>query len=646
MSFSQDFNPIKGRGSIQNIHKINIDTSTLSKVFEGYGSLSAGASSRLLFDYPEPTRSEILDYLFKPNFGANILHLKVEIGGDVNSTDGSEPSIAATRFEFENPKSGYFKRGYEYWLMAEARKRNPDIILEGLQWGAPGWIGKGNFYSKDNANFVCSWIMGAKTYWNIDVNYVGIWNERNYSKDYIKLLRNTLNEKGLQKVLIDAGDLWQIHEKWSIADDLLKDSILMKDVGVINSHTSEQTNYYITNNAWQTGKPVWSGESHFYGGDWYAAANWARSIRSYINGRFTKIINWSLISSYHDFLVVPRSGLMLANTPWSGYYEIQPAIWVMAHINQFVKPGWRYLDSACKWWASEGNPAEGLSMVTLKSDKTNDYSIIIETMDAKEPQTLKFKLSDNLSSNDLAVFLSSFKKEEFAQQSDIKQNNHKFCITVFPNSIYSLTTTRGQKKGLAVHAIPNSTSFSTNYFNNFETQELNTSARYFMDQHGTFEVVKRLDNKGKCLKQISVTPGIVWRDFKHPWTIIGDSAWHNYRISVDIMFPDTGEIIVGGRSEMPGWGNLPKGYTLHILRNSFWQLKKDGLKVLATGKIINFNRKWHTIEMIFINDKIEAKIDNKSIVKLIDDTCLKGFVGLGSGWNEAYFDNIIISEIK
>ena len=59
--------------------------------FEGTGALSAGASSRLLLDYPEPERSQILDYLFKPNYGAALQILKVEIGSDTNSTCGSEP---------------------------------------------------------------------------------------------------------------------------------------------------------------------------------------------------------------------------------------------------------------------------------------------------------------------------------------------------------------------------------------------------------------------------------------------------------------------------------------------------------------------------------------------------------------------------
>ena len=99
-------------------------------------------SGRLLIDYPEPARSEILDFLFKPNYGAALHHLKVEIGGDVNSTDGTEPSYARTREEFNHPKPEYFNRGYEWWLMREAKKRNPRIYIDILQWGAPGWIGE------------------------------------------------------------------------------------------------------------------------------------------------------------------------------------------------------------------------------------------------------------------------------------------------------------------------------------------------------------------------------------------------------------------------------------------------------------------------------------------------------------------------
>ncbi len=56
---------------------IVLDGRTAHHVFDGVGALSAGASSRLLYDYPAPQRDDILDLLFKPSFGAS-LHILSE----------------------------------------------------------------------------------------------------------------------------------------------------------------------------------------------------------------------------------------------------------------------------------------------------------------------------------------------------------------------------------------------------------------------------------------------------------------------------------------------------------------------------------------------------------------------------------------
>ena len=58
---------------------IVLDGSARTLEYDGHGALSAGASSRLLVDYSEPQRSEILDYLFLPNFGANLHLIKVHV---------------------------------------------------------------------------------------------------------------------------------------------------------------------------------------------------------------------------------------------------------------------------------------------------------------------------------------------------------------------------------------------------------------------------------------------------------------------------------------------------------------------------------------------------------------------------------------
>jgi len=88
--------------SLMCAERIEIDGRKVGRTFEGIGALSGGASSKLLIDYPRPQRDQILDLLFKPKYGASLQHLKVEIGGDINSTCGTEPAFAHTREEFEN----------------------------------------------------------------------------------------------------------------------------------------------------------------------------------------------------------------------------------------------------------------------------------------------------------------------------------------------------------------------------------------------------------------------------------------------------------------------------------------------------------------------------------------------------------------
>jgi len=140
---------------LQQLYNANSLEITLSgdapfQIYDGHGGLSAGASSRLLLDYNEPQRSEVLDYLYKPNFGANLHMCKIEIGGDTQSTDGTEPSYKHYR---EEPPVCGVNRGYEMWLLSEANKRNPDVQSFLLSWGVPNWVGNGTFFSEENIEY-------------------------------------------------------------------------------------------------------------------------------------------------------------------------------------------------------------------------------------------------------------------------------------------------------------------------------------------------------------------------------------------------------------------------------------------------------------------------------------------------------------
>lgn len=128
-----------------------------------------------MWDYPEPQRSQVLDYLFKPSFGAALSILKVEIGGDAQSTDGTEPSHMHTRDDLS------CTRGYELWLVKQARLRNPSIIIYGLSWGTPAWVGNGTYYSEDNVMYQTQWVKCIQQEAGASVNVLGLCGMKNPS---------------------------------------------------------------------------------------------------------------------------------------------------------------------------------------------------------------------------------------------------------------------------------------------------------------------------------------------------------------------------------------------------------------------------------------------------------------------------------
>ena len=417
---------------------INVDGKGTGRIFEGVGVCSAGASSKLLIDYKEPYRSEILDLLFKPMYGAGLDSLKVEIGSGTNSTDGTEPSHARTRDELENPKPQYYQRGYEWWLMKEARKRNENIVLHVLAWGAPAWIGNGNYYSQDNADYFVAFIKGAKKYHGLDIDYTGIWNEMGYDTEWIKLYRRTLDNNGLKNIKIAAAD---IVCGWHIVDDMNKDKELYDAIDAISVHYPFKDDFVSTQAAKDCGKPLWSGEDGYLSPEWPSAIRLASFYnRNYIVGKMTTTIIWAPITSFYSNLPYNEPGLMQGNTPWSGHFKLIPNFWVTAHTGQFAQPVWRYLDSGC------GFLEKGGSCVTMKKPgRKGDYSIIIETSDATEVQEVTFKLDGELSKKKLSLWRTN-EESYFIRLNDIKLKDNSFTIKLDASTVYSLTTTKGQNK--------------------------------------------------------------------------------------------------------------------------------------------------------------------------------------------------------
>ncbi|WP_240554213.1 MULTISPECIES: LamG-like jellyroll fold domain-containing protein [Streptomyces] len=624
---------------------LTIDGTSAGRTFDGVGAISGGGgNSRLLIDYPEPQRGQILDYLFKPGYGASLQILKAEIGGDTNSTSGAEPSHQHTRSDLN------CDRGYEWWLMEQAKARNPAIKLAGLAWGAPGWIGGGNFWSTDMIGYLVSWLGCARQH-GLTIDYLGGWNERGYNVSWYVQLRGALNAGGYGNVKIVAAD-----SDWAVAGDINANAAFRAAVDVIGTHypcgyRSAQTNCSVPSAATSTGKPLWASEN---GSDDYnaGAAAMARGInRGYIDGRMTSYLNWPVIAALTPNLPYPTMGLALAAQPWSGHYTVGRNAWVMAHTTQFTAPGWKYLDSSSGYLG--GNRNNG-SYVSLKSPGSADYSTVIETTDAGGAQTLDLTVTGGLPRGTVHVWSTDVNStnpaDQFQHTADITPTNGSFSLTVQPHRVYTLTTTTGQGKGTATGPAPGAMSLP--YSDSFDGYAVGTEAKYLMDWQGAFEVTACGGGRtGRCVRQMSPQKPITWDALSDPHALLGDVGWGNYTLSSDVLLEQPGYVELIGRANSQDYSSTGglNAYHLRVADTGAWQILNSNtngsVTTLARGTTGAFGTgRWHTLALTFSGTTVTAAIDGTTVGSANDRTWAGGQVGYATSQGEtAQFDNLSLT---
>jgi O-glycosyl hydrolase len=550
--------------------QVTIDGAAGGRTFDGVGALSAGGSSRLLVDYPEPQRSRILDYLFKPGYGAALQILKVEIGGDTNSTDGAEPSHRRT------PADLNCDRGYEWWLMEQAKARNPRIKLSALQWGAPGWTGSGEarptVWTTRNIDYLTSWL-GCAARHHLRIDYLGGWNEGYSDAGWFVRLHRALRERGYGDVKVVADDSFN----WDVLAPLSADPDFRAAVDVVGQHyvcgyLSDYLRCPSPAAAQALGKPLHASEQGSLPYD-SGAAPLARALsRPYIDGAMTSTINWSLIASWYDTMPFQAAGLMGANEPWSGAYVAGPSLWATAHTTQFTAPGWHYVDSA------KGYLDGGGSYVALRSADSRDYSLIAETIDATTPQRLRFSVTDGLPDRPVAVWSSDLSSGDprrwFVRAGTVRPGD---TVTLEPGHVYTLSTTRGQGKGRAVSPPPGPLRLP--YRDGFGSGALGSAPRYVSDLDGAFEVARCTGRAGRCLRQVIGTQPVWWNGWlKRPVTVVGDlRSWRDYEAGVAARLDADGWVELLGRVDGQ-WADAVSGIHLRVSRTGEWQLYDENLR--------------------------------------------------------------------
>ncbi|XP_067656903.1 galactocerebrosidase-like [Haliotis asinina] len=638
----------------------------LGRYLDGIGGLSAGASSVLLKGYPEQQRNEILDYMFKPNFGASFQILKVEIGGDAQSTDGTESTHMRT------PDEENYERGYEWWLMLEAKKRNPNIKLYGLPWGWPGWVGgdRGNVYDnpEQTAMYIVKWITGAKTAHNLTIDYIGIWNERMYNITYIKTLRKSLDSNGLQSTRIIAADYFG----WdTLSDEIINDPELAADIYGIGVHYPGTVSSL---KALESGKQLWASEDYSTYDDVVGGGCWARLVnQNYVNGFLTSTISWALLASWYEGLPFYGDGLMTAVEPWSGHYDLASPLWLTAHTTQFTKVGWRYLSHG---WGV-GHLAGGGSYVALVSPDGKDFTIVIETMSHNHsvcirpalkpytvvPQDVTFVFNGSFSG--IKKFYPWFSQLNFTgestlflQQMPIPVIDGQIRFKLGVDQVLTLTTVATGNRG-QYPPPPPSKPFPLPYFVNFEDTSVYQAPGVFAQQIGSFEVADAGGTHGHVLRQMTLQKPVAWcpaDSIGMGFTILGSPNWKDIYVQADIQAPknsNVSSIFIAARASQEGCqSNTAKGVFLSINPQKKEYLLSSSITVLGIltqGKLENLNKDWNTVSLLTMGNSAVGSLNGEMIFNYttLPTSVKSGFVAMGTGsLDYADFDNVKIDSAR
>jgi len=612
-----------------------IDRDHQGQPLYGIGGVSGGgATSRLLIDYVEPQRSQILDYLFKPYFGASYHILKVEIGGDSQSTDGTESSHMHSADDLD------YNRGYEWWLMEQAKMRNPNIKLYGLPWAFPGWVGNGSgspyTYPQQTAEYITKWVAGAEQK-GLHIDYIGIWNERDSDATYVKTLRKMLDKAGFSKTTIVAADGGS-----DICNDLHADADYASAVGIIGLHyPSDYSNY---DNCHSLNKPLWSSEESSSYDDLNGAACWGRVITSHwVLSQMTSSIMWNLVGAYFEGTNWYASSTLTAVQPWSGYYEISPVIWASAHVTQFTQPGWIYLQNN----RGSGELLRGGFYTTLVDPANTDFSLVIVKISEDHAactrpslphfnvsaETVVFELGRSMGKvTSLAYWVSNFqdiKADQFVRQDDLVVNaDGTFKVHIPVGAMITLSTIKhGPQKGSFDNMPSSEPMVPLPIVDTFDSYEESSEAQWWSDQVGIFEV-HAIDSSNKVMRQMVPEAPVAWGGGGEngPLTLNGMREWQDISIKTVFRVPadSTGLVAgcIGTRSDQIG----SNGIFFCVYTAGNWSLSTSSAQIktgvpspdaiISTGRLPSSMTRgdWHSISLLAVDSIAVAAFDGHTVI--------------------------------
>lgn len=681
-----------------NMREIVIDGSNANTKenmrYRGAGMVSANNSSRLLIDYktedPE-AYDELMEYIFGDE-GIGINHLKLEMGSDINSSSGTEPSVMRSADEKAD-----VTRGAGYQLAADAKKVNPDLTVDMLWWSEPKWITDSDDVYAARYKWYKETLDAAYETYGLEFDYVSaVQNERAADLDWVKYLSSHLKSEtdcpyDYSKIKIVGGE--EVCT-WGFADRMNEDEELMDAVDVVGSHYTSQSTAAAQRLAEKYGKELWFSEAsssmsyaqgvYRYDGtgsgmsDINGVLDIAnRIIGMYPNGGMTLYEYQPVVSAYYDGVTYCQKQLISACDPWSGYYMLDSGFYMSLHFSQFIKKGWTFIDGACCSDGKVGGDGHAIvdavySFMTASDPDTGDYSTIITNTTA-EPIEYTFKVSD-LEKASAAVNVwetrgpdstesTAYDENYFKKVSEITPEEadgaYTYKVTVKPYSIVTVSTVTPPRTEYTNADGSERTVLELPYTDDYEYADYpadylasrGNAPRYTTDQGGAFEV--EATEKGNVLVQ-QITPETKakeWGWTPDPVTTFGDDRWYNYSVSADVSFApaeDKAANYVGVGLRYILACNSYSGYWIQLYEDGSWKLKGNSSDK-ASGKIEGFDGSIsHNLKIEAEGRTVCAYIDGEKAAEYVCES--EALIGAGraaffSSYNRNSFDDLVIEPV-
>lgn len=668
----------RGHGMENLYHEIVIDGKTIDSncIFRGLGTVANNISSRLLIDYKYKNPDvywEILKLLFEKKYGAGLSHIKIINDEETVFFFEDENCFG----EYDGKQNDIF-RGAGFMLASDARKINPEITIELFVSSQPQWVKK-VFGSSKTEGFEAKYKYLKKvvdTLYNvyeIKPDYVNV-EENETDAEWIIYLRNRFdNEKSREidysKIKLVVSDK---HFTGNLVGEMLKNRKLRNAVEAIGIYSDLEDENNVKLLCEKYHKEIWhldiEASENAYSNNTESKKSLATITNKILNDCFANKIAMyeynNAVCAYYEGLDRSLNSLVSANSPWSGFYNINMGLWGAAHITHFAEKGWKYVGSVL---SDDLKNTRKTSCVALASDdghysvifsnsddKPQKYSICIRNISKAEEfvHCVETRISDNYDDYQTNIFnvadkiIPVRKPYGFCYNLDVKPHSVMTCTTLSVDHINGADTVKIPQIENGVFMLPYTDDFD------YDVEFLASGGDiplYTNDRCGKFRIV--WDNEQSVLAQVeseNIIPEN--RNISFPVTDFGDDRWADYSVKSDVKFGsmDSDNYIgIGLRYDSVCGDTGEYGYQLRIYPDNRWQLKYMNEILAEDVSNVIKRHDWNRLKISAEGCQIKCSI-NKNIIceyTASDNAVVSGRAVFYSGYYRNLFGNLSIAPV-